>query len=298
MIQIICGSEPYLVDFEARKLIGDADNEYRLTTYKEWSSDIINTISEYSFFGNPVVVVRCADIPKDEEFLHLTEIDSGSDYTLVILPENLDKRTSVYKSLNKKGLIKECTKFSAEQLISFIVKKSASYGMRIEKDVAQYLGSRIGYFDDDNVNLYTVAIAVRKLYFSGCTDITKGDICMQVEENINCKAYELFNMLLSGNMSRYFMMYEEISRTENSIGIISCMLRSARIGLKAIACKNHTRDIGVNPAAFSYARHISIPDMKCLCDAFEEAVRQLKKGVDESLVMATASFKAFNIFNK
>lgn len=297
MIQVIYGEEPYLVDFEVRKLTGNADAEYRLTTYQEWSSDIITTISEYSFFGTPVVIIKCADIPKCEEFLQLVEKVNEGDYTLIILPDKVDKRTSVYKFLQKRGIIKECPKVSSQQLVSFIIKKSASYGMQIEKDAAHYLGCRIGYFDDDTVNLYTAAISVSKLYFSGCTCITKNDINLQIEENINCKVYELFNVLLDGDMARYFKLYRELTRTENPIGIVSCLLRSARIGLKAAACKDYVKDIGVNPAAFAFSRRIPVTDLICLCNAFEEAVHRLKTGVNESLVVAIASYKAFNILN-
>lgn len=297
MIKVIYGDEPYIVDETAKKLIGQAKEEFRLSTFAFWSDEIPTILNSISLFGEPVIVVNCDSLPATDDFVSL--VQRGTDGCLIVIAKSVDKRTNIYKLLHKQNLLIECCKPSLNDACRFAEQRASLLGLKIDKDAASCLISRLGYADDASVNLYTVDIAVKQLYFLGLEgNITKTDVICHVPENIVCKVFDLFNALLRGDMQRYFRMYAELRQQENAIGIMSCLLRSARIGFKKAVLKDDPKcaaRIGVSPAAIKYAANLRLEHLKKMVDAFQDAVNQVKNGVDDNLAFSVASYKAYAI---
>lgn len=287
MISVIFGDEPWLVDRAVKKITEPAKAEWRLSVHTEWDG----AISDLSggFFGAPVVLLKCRDIPKE-----LSTLTDSEGWTLVVTPERVDRRTAVYKELSKRGLLTECRKVSEAQLTRFILKAAEAHGMALSDELARYLGQRTGYTEDSDVSLYTVKIAVDRLFFTG-RPVTGALIDAEVRENVTCKVYELFDILAKGDTGKCIDMYQHLSETESAIGMVSMMLRSARIGLKASACPEHAREIGVPPMAYAFAKGYGTEELKSLCGVFEKCLVRLKSSADEKLAVTSAFYEANKI---
>lgn len=291
MIKVIFGNEPYLIDFKVNEIVSAAESDFSVNVVNEWKDELVSTLTEPSFFGKPTVIVR-AEIPSTQAFIELVEHDT-MDYDLVICPTKIDKRTKTYKLLDKHKMLVECNKFATNRVVSFI--KQTAKDVIISDETASLLISRLGYYEDDTVNLYTIQIAVLKLCFVEQTEITSKLVTEEIQENITCKIYELFNVLLQGDMKKYFKMYEELSKTENSIGMLSMMLRSARIGYKAALFRDDKKiasAIGVTPVAISFSQKMKASVLSALIDVFQNGINALKSGAPEDLIFSKVSFEA------
>lgn len=297
MIKVFVGNEPYIIDFKVNDIKKDR-NAFLITECGQWSDEILDNL-DATLLGQPMYIIN-GDLPTTDKFLKFVEKEKNGDYDLIFVPDKADKRTKIYKLLDSKGYLTSCNKLPTNRVVTFINQVVKNMNVTIERETAESLITRAGYYDDDAVSLYTLEILVRKLCFS-CNDnhITMELVMTEIDKNINGAVYELFNYLVSKEMQKFIELYKELSRKENAIGIMSCMLRSARLGFKATLepSKNIAKEIGVNPAALSFARKLKNSDASRLVDIFQTGINELKNGYDTDATVYRTILQAHYILS-
>ena len=148
--------------------------------------NIISNIETPSFgYETKLIVVRNSNIVKKknvigEKLAEYIETNTIEGVELVILEEEIDKTTALYKIIQNKGTIKECNEKTPRELISQIKSISNAYQVNIKENISQYLIECIGTNMEDIIN------ELRKLieYEGKGGEITKEDIdCLTVKKS-------------------------------------------------------------------------------------------------------------------
>lgn len=289
MLQIICGNEPYLKDAAVRK-ISEAFSEYQIRKYSVWTKEIRSELNEDSFFGSSLVVLKCDDLPKEDDFLKLLSEDFLG--TLLVVPKSTDTRRKTYKVAKEKGFLCEYNKPGILDVRRFIRKVFSAEAENVSEDLINLIISRSGYYDDDTVSLYTLEIYCKKILFSG--NISVESVIDIVPENVQAKAYELFNNI---GGSGYWQAVEALLKDgSNYIGLLSAMLSAVKTGYKMALYNDEPkklREAGVQ--AWGVRRKLSVSEWGSLLRIFTNAVADVKSGKDGALVFSMATARAEQI---
>lgn len=293
MVAVLYGEEPYLIDHNKKKLLNDV-SEFSLTTVESYSDDLLSSLGS-SLFGKAGLIIRDSIPIKSDAFKKFIKEDNGSeDYVIIFLPPSVDMRSTVTKEMLGLGMLKRCDKFQRERLHCFI--RQILSGKKVTDEVIDKLILRIGYYEDSFVNLYTLEIATKRLSFVEEEEITEEVLYREIEENITGSAFALSELLFSNRKSEYFSLYDKLTENEASIGLLSLILRSIRIGYKS-KLGFSASDMGVNPMALNCCRKLSLEHLKSLLQIFTEAVLRIKSGVAERDSFISASLMAFDLLN-
>ena len=285
MIKVFYGNDPWLIDFRFKAEIKGIE-EYAISYYEAWDEDI--DFSSSFLFDKVAHVFRCALPSKSKILKNL--ISSGEDVLIIFLPgATIDKRLSIVKELDKADCLIDCKKIAVDRVKRFVDNVATK---PFDNECKSHLINRLGYYEDDTVNLYTVEIAVKRLCFSDCP-ISVSLIDKEIPENITSKVYVLFDLLVKRDMDRYFLVYDEISKEENTISILSVLLRTARIGFKATMFD--AKEIGVMPMALSVTKGLSKEVCFNLINIFQEGVNEVKGGVADKEAFIRASMSAYDV---
>ena len=287
MVKVIYGEEPYLIDHTKNQFLKGADV---VNMYSEWDENI--DFSSSMLWNKVVFVFKCS-FPTKSEVLKKLISSEQDDVVILFLPGvTVDKRTSMVKEMDKNNCLINCKKFAVDRVRKFLRGILGT----VDDETLSYLINRVGYYEDESINLYSLEIVAKKLVFFE-EKITRSLIEREVSENITSKAYELFGFLIRKNMEKYFSVYEELSKDENTIAILSNLLRAVRIGYKAklLSSPNASKEIGVLPIALQDSQKLPKDILLDLCDTFQEGVNLIKSGVSEKDAFTRASLKAFDV---
>lgn len=291
MVRVLYGDEPYLINHNKNKLVGGIE-EYALNVVDKYSDELLSSLGS-SLFGRVGLIIRDYIPIKSDAFKKFIKEDKDcEDYIVVFLPKSVDMRSSVTKEMLTLGMLKKCDKFKRERIHCFIRQ------MLSEKDISAELIDklilRVGYYEDLAVNLYTLEIAAKKLSFVEEKEITEEVLCREIEENITGSAFALSELLFANRKSEYFSLYEKLTESEASIGLLALLLRTVRIGYKSklgFSCG----EMGVNSMAAKCCQRLDIVEIKSLLDVFTAATNRIKSGVTEKDAFISASLMAFDI---
>ena len=293
MIRVLYGEEPYLIEHTKKKLLAGIE-DYAISVSNEWNDDMVMSLS-MSFCDKKAILIKGPVPTKSDKFKALVESDNEDEsYIIIFIPGDVDFRTTVVKSMEKLGMLKNCRKFEIERVRKFISGILADKIISVED--MSYLINRMGYYEDSLVNLYTIEISAKKLSYCEEKEITRDIIKREVPENVTSQAFVLFQYLVNGQMEEYFSLYDEISRTDDTIGILSILLRSARIGYKA-SLGFSAKDIGVHTAALISCKNIKSESLLAMMECFQNGCNNIKSGMADRDAFIKASLGAFNLLH-
>lgn len=149
------------------------------------------------------------------------------DFSIVVFHENgtPDKRTSLYKKLNKVGNVEEFKELMGPALSMWILKEAQSIGVKITNDIADYIGSVAGS------NLWNIHNELQKLKtFAGEKTITRTDVDNLVHPNLTASIFKFTDYLAEKNASASLKtMNILIESGEDIIKILFMIIRHFRI---------------------------------------------------------------------
>lgn len=226
------GIEKYLLD---RKV----ENAKSTITYPEMNMTIFDSV-----FSEDDVISACEQLPfmsekrlvivkgnfKSFEFIGEYVITGFPDTTLLILiSDNVDKRTKLFKNIGNCGKSVEFKKLSELEAKKLIIHELNSRNACIEEDALSLFLSRTAYLTNDNVNLYDLVGYIDKL--ANYTTFIDSNIVNKVvlecpEDNI----FKLSELIANNNTQEAFSYLRGLLDIGNNVlHLMSLITRHFRI---------------------------------------------------------------------
>lgn len=241
--------------------------------------------------GNRVVIVELNALTATEPLMRL--IKRGTDAQVYIIARTVDSRTQVYKQLKADAV--ELNKLTRDELHRCIRHDVGTD--TLSDECLDYLIDISGYKSDDTVTYDTLCIYIRQLRFLN-RQISADDIAMVVQHENPWQIWNLFNFLAQNDMTAFFAEYSRIS--DNRIGLISAMLRNARLGYKASLCRTArmteaeiSGKLNAPAASFAYSKGVPLDVLCNMIDTLQTAVNAIKAGSDAELITVSAIMRLF-----
>lgn len=286
MKKVIFGTEPYSVDEKIKELTAGL-GDMGIARFPALTEEVFHAAEVYPMFtARQVVIVDMDKLGACEELVK-AKIPDFTDF--IVVPKSVDKRTSSYKALEKAGCIIECPKLDIPSLKKWIIDMVQEQGGSIGNDVLTDFINYIGYEFDENVSLYTVEVAVKKLCLA-TAQIAMTDVEALVERSVNVKMWELSNILLDQNAPKLYATAQRLlDEKESGIGMLSLLLRTFRLAYKASLYKGMKEaDVGkkLGVAAFQYkkATRYAPEQISRSLDLLQSGANKIKSGLPERVV--------------
>lgn len=217
-VYLLMGDEPFYPDMVCdavmRNAVDEDAKDFDQFVFFGADADadkVITAARGYSMFGGRVlVVVKEAQQMKDLEQLSLYCANPLESTVLVILMHraSADKRKSLYKSVQKVGVVLESPAVRDYEIVRWIMDYYSGRGLRIAPEAAQLLAESAG------TDLGAIAVETDKLVKAlpeGTSDITVADIEKNVGISRQYSVFELTRELSSRNAAKAIPMAERIS---------------------------------------------------------------------------------------
>lgn len=199
-IYLLFGEEKYLINKYKSKIVktlipSEDDIDTELTIFdneKVTALSIIEASEMISFTGGQRIILvnesnffhkgKTADADIFADFLK----ESDADYIIIFVENNVDKRSKLYKAVQKQGFCQEFTSLKTDDLAKFIVSETKKNNSDISLDNAKYLALNL-YNDLENIES-----EVKKLSSYKINDtILIEDIDLLASKNLEVRVFEL-----------------------------------------------------------------------------------------------------------
>ncbi len=286
MILLVYGDR-YLYDMHIKKEASKLETpEVNAVYAEEWSDSLyMQCISAPFLEEKKIVVAEMQSLKPGTKNKSLMEyIHRPSGHTdLYLCVRHLDRRSEVYKTLSKKGCVREFPKASAGDVYRSVKKRLVQKYAYSPEEVDRHrdiLTQRLqGYQYEEDYDLYRVMKYVDMIGSAG--QIDRKTIEYFIPETFTQKSYELSKLMLSGKKSEMVQLASRLVKenNENRIGLLSLVLSQIRICYKASLFpqmpKNEILErLGISPYQLngSYSVHSPVQ--------YAEAYANLQKGVN------------------
>ena len=224
-VYLLYGDEPYLVRTYKNRLRKAIIPEEGSMNYAYYDSmpDNVETVTEFAdtlpFFGDRRLVI----LDKTNAF----KKDTGlADYipnvpdfsTIIIVEDEIDKRSRLYKAISKCGCVMELKKLTMQDLKSTIAVRLSKAGKRITESDCEYFIQSVG--DDLNTLLNE---ADKCIAYAGDGNVVNKEVInavcsMQVENKI----FDMVDAILRHDGNTVFKLYGDlVTLRENAFGIMA-----------------------------------------------------------------------------
>ncbi len=203
-IYLLFGEEKYLINKYKSKIIetlipNKEDLETDLTIFdsdKVSANSIIDASEMFSFTGGQRTI-----LVKESNFFYKGKTNeaeifadflksSDDEYTIIFIESNVDKRSKLYKAVQKYGYSQEFTNLKSDDVANFIINETKKNDSNISLEDAKYLALNL-YNDLENV-----VSEVEKLSSYKFNDtITIEDIDLLASKNLEVRVFELVDKL-------------------------------------------------------------------------------------------------------
>ncbi|MEI6633334.1 MAG: DNA polymerase III subunit delta [Chlamydiota bacterium] len=295
-VYLLYGDEGYLVEDTARRLIGkivpDAQREFGL----EMLSGPAVTIAQLSgalasmpLFGEGprAVWARGCRLFRDKERADAVRAllpEKGGGATLVITEEGADKRLSLYKEIEKRGMACEFACFTdtddahLRSLHGLVSARIGAGGHEMGRDTFLYLVQLVG------TDLRTIFTEVEKLdlHAPPGAKIGKGDIDLLVSPSRETQAFQLADAVMSGEIERSLALLRQVVLCGvHPLMILATLTRRTRflLQLKGLMEEGILRNVSGYPA-------------------FKAAIEGVPGDYREAYKSAGQKYKGYSIFGQ
>lgn len=210
MIITLSGSNSFALKRRLNELVGRFVAEQgdlaleRFEGDEAKAQDIVDSVQSLPFLASKkMVVIRNGGINKDLVDSVEQIIKTAGDTTDVIFYEPFpDKRTSYYKTLQKKTKLEEFNELDNRGLAAWLVKEAKHREGEIKLIDADYMVERLG----PNQNLLSNELDKLLLYDNR---VTRRIIDLLTEPTPQSKIFNLLDTAFSGNKKRALELYED-----------------------------------------------------------------------------------------
>ncbi len=204
--------------------------------------------------------------------------------TVVVFDEvSVDKRSSVYKEIKKRGTVAEFPYLSPSELVTWIISECLGKKRKISKDNAFYLAQRVDPGLNNMVN------ELNKLYDYCDGEILKSDIDKVVSKSLTVINFDLTNAITDNDPQKAMRVLDDIKTLtkESSFAILYLLFSNIEKILRAKLMKlknpgEAAKALGVSPfAAHNYidtARRINEDALVKMACRVAEIDNDIKEG--------------------
>lgn len=228
------GEELYMRDLyveKIRKVIPeDGFEEFNLITIdgKETTTDeIADAIESYPMISEKkLVIIRDSGIfkkPKEEiaEFWN-NELKNLPDYCILLfIEDNVDKRSSVYKTMSKYGTAVEFAYLKPYELTAWVQGEVLKAKKKMSKNVIEYF---VSVCQDGLINLKN---ELDKLLISSSEEITETDVKKMVSKSVNVQVFDLTDCIMEKKADKAFAILQDLKTAKESAFTVLYLLNSA-----------------------------------------------------------------------
>lgn len=246
-VHLLYGEEGYLVEDTARKLIGKIIPEAQREFGVEVLSGPAVTVAQFAgslstmplFGGGPRAVwARGCRLFRDKETADAVRAllpEKGGGTTLVITEERADKRLSLYKEIEKRGVACEFPCLSdtddshLRSLHALVSARLKDGGHEMNRDTLLYLVQLVG------TDLRTVFAEVEKLdlHTPQGAKIGRGEVDLLVSPSREMQAFQLADAVMSGSAGRSLAMLRRLlTQGVHPLQILATLTRRTRFLLQ------------------------------------------------------------------
>lgn len=203
-VYLFWGEERYLTDNYADKLsdiIPDGGvpefNRLVIEDAKTPLADILDFLETYPMMSEKkMLIMRDVGLFKspgeEAKSFWVKQLENMPDYAVVLFIENeIDKRSVLYKTVDKIGLTVEFSYLSATDLTTWVERQFLQVKKKIKKENAQYL---VEICDEGMGNLRN---EVDKLINFCGEEVTHSDIERLVSKSLNVRVFEMTDAIIS-----------------------------------------------------------------------------------------------------
>ena len=292
MIQLIFGEEPYLISDKVNKAKSEVSG-MGYARFEGFSNEVAEFASQYPFCDpKQVIVIEIQSLKNDDNILSFIQKYDSKVNDIYIVAEEVDKRTKLYKYMDSKNMIQECKKISEGMFKKFVLQTISNEGGNITTKAYDMFVDRCGYFENDDITLYTIKTYIYQLLFAGDEKvIDEKRVLSIVPETLDNKTFELTNLLLQRDECKLFILAKSlIEAKESPIGMLSLLLRSFRLAYKASLYsemneKQLTTLLGVPVFQFKGALKFSPAILEKALDVLQDGVNKIKSGAADACVI-------------
>lgn len=243
--------------------------------------------------GNRVIILRLPELKADDSLY--TFIKDTPNAQVYIVADRVDVRSKVFSLLKTNS--KELPKYGSSELYKAL--RGAVKPDIMSDDCLRYFIEKSGYASDDDVSLDTLNIYLSQLTLSG-QKISEKEIRNILHRNESGQIWNLFGYILQKDITGFLKEYHSLD--SDDIGILSLMLRNARIGYKACMCrqmglseKEISDRLNVNAAAFAFSKELSVQKIYMMMDILQQSVNSIKEGKNAELITVTTASRLINL---
>ena len=230
MIYLLYGTDNYIKNEYLKKIKKKFDELKLGINYIQIDENncqnIISDIETPAFgYDTKLIVSRNCNFSKKKNLVgeKLAEYLNSSNLEgieLVIIEEEIDKTTPLYKSIEKIGQVKECNEKTPRELISQIKSIANLYQVNIKENTAQYLIECVGTNMEDIIN------ELRKLieYEGKDGEITAKDIDALTVKKVESVIFDLTDNLGKKNIKESINVLHNLLYSKEPIQKILVML--------------------------------------------------------------------------
>ncbi len=247
MIKVLFGVEDYCVWFKKHKIIdGIPMPEMNVAEFDAFDEDAYNFCITFPMLSeSKACIINLADLKQVEGPLFDKYLaNENPQTTLILLPRKVDKRSKIYKALQKGYDVEECEKLKDERSL----KKMIAHFLgetKIREDACNELIGRLNYFEQETVTLWTVKNTVLNLKQSA--DIIDIDLVKRlVESNDKENVFKLIDFLKKRDLVSLRKQEDLIMRAEGStVGALSALLKEFRVAYNSKLFNASPSELGV-----------------------------------------------------
>lgn len=233
MIYFMTGPEDYVRDLKIEGLTAGKPIE----KYDGWNPQVEDAWRTGSIFGNKCIVVELDKLEADST-MEKSFQNTDADNDLIISAKKVQQNTRIYKLLSKIGKQVVCEKLKEADLENHILKGLKHLHIKMTGDACRLFIDRSGYYEKEEVTLYTINTYLKQLAFSSekiTVDIVDLIIPKLLEENIN-----KMTVLLFSKQKREFLQLvsDLLENKQEVVGMLGLLLRHYRIAYKALLYKD------------------------------------------------------------
>lgn len=228
MIYFMEGLEDYKRDLKIKELSADGSP----LVYDTWDARAEDAWCSDSLFGKKSVLLALDKLEADPE-LERTILKETSDNDLIVSVHTASQNLRIYKLLCKRGTHIRCDKLNEADLENHVKKGLKCLHASMTGGAYQLFITRTGYYEKNEITLYTVNTYLRQLACS--TDqITENIVNAITPKFLDEDVMQLSVLLFSQQAEAFMRLVSELLEAKHEpIAMLGLLLRHFRIAYKA-----------------------------------------------------------------
>ena len=287
-VYLLFGEERYVISTYVNKLIKLCLSEQEKAMNLEFFSDaktdiqtIVDAAVTLPFFSDKRVIVMDGllskkNAAKEERLLELIQ-NLPESTVLILIEEDIDKRSKLYKLIQKVGMASEFDFLSDKQLIEYVMKEAARMGKEMDGYTAAHFIHTVGY------NLSLIMNELNKLidYTLNRQKITSADVEAVCIRSIENRIFDLVDSMGRKEREKALTLYNDlVMMREPSQMILAMIIRQFRLNYQTKLLLNK------RSSSAEIAAALKIPPFvvsKCIAQSKHFTEERLKQALNDCL---------------